>query len=61
MAHRLHQADELVLVSCQLDVTGSERATEESDRADTLVENDAEPDTRRITVNDEQHVEVRHL
>jgi hypothetical protein len=61
VAHRLHQVDELALVSCQLDVTGSEWATEESDRADTLAENGAEPDTRRITVDDEKLVEVRHL
>jgi hypothetical protein len=40
---------------------GSKQVAEKCDRSDSLVEDSAEPDARRVAVDDEQLVEVWHL
>jgi hypothetical protein len=61
VAHNLHQTDEVLLVSRQLQMSSGERAAEERDGSGALVEHNAEPDARRVAVDDEELVEVACL
>jgi hypothetical protein len=61
MLHSLDEANELVLVSCQFVVAGGERLTEEGQGALSLVKDSAEACTRRVAVDNELPIKVRHL
>jgi hypothetical protein len=54
----MHQADELPLISRELQMSSSEREAEKHDGSDALVEHSTEPDAGRVAVDDEELVEV---
>ncbi|KAJ1255698.1 hypothetical protein BS78_K170100 [Paspalum vaginatum] len=61
VTNRLHQPDQLTLVSRELEVAGSERPDEEREGPDALVEDGAKPYAGGIAVDDEGPGKVRHL
>lgn len=61
VSYSLHQADQLSLVCCQLEMASNERSTDESEGSSTLVYYCAEPHAQCIAVDHEWFVEVRHL
>ena len=61
MAHGLYQANELLLVRRELEVTSGEGPAEVGERPLTLVKHGAEPHPGGIAVDDERPCEVRHL
>ena len=53
VAHSLHQTDELLLISRELEMARGERPAEECERASTLVENGAKPHAGCVAVHHE--------
>ena len=61
MAHSLHQADELPLVSGELVVASGKRPAEERKRPVALMKDGTKPDARGIAVHHKELVEVGNL
>jgi hypothetical protein len=57
----LHEADELPLISRQLEMAGGKRLAEVGEGPSTLMKDRTEPRTRRVAVNDEELGEIQHL
>lgn len=61
VAYRLHEPNQLAFIHGELEVPSSEGSAEEGEGSRALVEDDAKPRTRSITVHDKDSVKVWHL